>query len=822
MKKLLFAILLWLAVTHGSAAQSFTTVTATVTDNSASATVYALGSYNVTLSNNSGQQALFGGNASFQQVFSGQSLSSTGTLTIVLPSVTQITPLGIQWTFRICANPAQIAVVFPPVALPCFTYTTTGTQVSGASVDISTSLKAVAATIPTVGSGSGFPITSPQTVASGGSIIPTGTGFIDTVALNSPLSLSQSGPGPVFNVANYPGAFHNSRQISNCTPSASQISCPSPSGLFTAADVGLRAQCSFQGGTTQLAIGSTISSITSATVAQLSAVTTGGNVCTLTIGTPDDAAIAAAYAAALAQSQGGTGQGQGNRQVQTAAPVLYFPGGGWMACATGGNPVFNFSVGKKGFKILGDTFESTNLYNCDNSPTMTGFGYWVSNTNMTGLIIENINFNGGFIPVATGGFGYALYNTSSMILRNVHISQGGWGGGVFTQANINAINWIVDTQNGTGVNCNGCTGDWREWSVSNSASGFRNILIQNVTDSNINNGLHLWGGLGDECGGSDCFRVVNSQGLWLHGVSLFGTGSGSCFQQDGTSFVHWEGGLCGTFGNDGNNSGPTILAGGVLQATDLRSIATGTGKCINNSGSFFDNGGNSCETMYQIVSGTSTTTTAVLTLNANGTNVNTNCSVGDALFVEGAGIPGYNGYYPSGAGITAVTATTLTYTTAGSNLGALGAGGVVSCRNLQQYSGNLPKALLNNPIPNTCYVTGTFGATVTGAPMCAFKLQSFTNVTNVKASSTTVTACSVAPVVTISDGIGTITLTITTAKSLWDSSVDVSSGVGTTIFKPYGQAAPVGTIQVTNTSGTCTTPPTNFSVSYNISPILSN
>ena len=102
------------------------------------------------------------------------------------------------------------------------------------------------------------------------------------------------------------------------------------------------------------------------------------------------------------------------------------------------------------------------------------------------------------------------------------------------------------------------------------------------------------------------------------------------------------------------------------------------------------------------------------------------------------------------------------------------------------------------------------------APMCNFFVGSATNINHIKASSTTTTACTVAPVVTITDGTGTITLTITTAKSVWDSSVDASSGVGTTIFKPNG------TITLSNTSGTCTTPPTNFSVSYNIAPILSN
>jgi hypothetical protein len=159
MKRLILAVLVLLAVVAGARAQSYTTVTATVTDNSTAATPYILGSYTVTLLNNTGQQALFGGSANFQQNFSGQTLSAAGVLSIVLPSVSVMTPGGLQWQFRVCANPGQIANVFPLPALPCFTYTSTGTQVSGTSVDLSSSMKAVAATIPlaTGSGGSTFP-----------------------------------------------------------------------------------------------------------------------------------------------------------------------------------------------------------------------------------------------------------------------------------------------------------------------------------------------------------------------------------------------------------------------------------------------------------------------------------------------------------------------------------------------------------------------------------------------------------------------------------------------------------------------------------------
>src|SRR5271166_6056593 len=147
MKKIILCLFLILGFAVVSEAQTYTTVTATVT--SPNGVAYAYGSYGVTLVNTSGQQPLLGGNANFQQTFSGQAMTVTGALSIVLPSVTAMTPSsGLQWQFNICANPQSIVAVFPAIALPCFSYTTTGTTISGSSVNISSQLNGVAATIP--------------------------------------------------------------------------------------------------------------------------------------------------------------------------------------------------------------------------------------------------------------------------------------------------------------------------------------------------------------------------------------------------------------------------------------------------------------------------------------------------------------------------------------------------------------------------------------------------------------------------------------------------------------------------------------------------
>jgi len=126
-------------------AQDLTTTSATVVDSAG--TAYTFGTYTASLVNNTGQPALLGGNANFQKTYQG-GLDTNGFFSLVLPSVSVMTPSGMQWSFFICANPQAIAYEFPKPNLPCFTYTSTGTQISGASVDLSASMTAVAATIP--------------------------------------------------------------------------------------------------------------------------------------------------------------------------------------------------------------------------------------------------------------------------------------------------------------------------------------------------------------------------------------------------------------------------------------------------------------------------------------------------------------------------------------------------------------------------------------------------------------------------------------------------------------------------------------------------
>jgi hypothetical protein len=627
------------------------------------------------------------------------------------------------------------------------------------------------------------------TIGAGGGVSP-----------NSPIPANQVGPG--FNVKNY-GAKGDTKQSANATGQAPGLTCTDCN--FTSADVGKGISCGQNGTSIVNGVTTTIASVVSATSVTINPASRDGNGgCVVNWGTIDDTAVQAAITAFVAAANA-----TANPNAIVNSPTLYFPAGRYYLTQP-----FVFQLSGPG-AIKGDA-GGTNV-----SPSQLLFANKTTGTNAlfyssgSTLNIQDLLLDGAQGNFTTG-FTTAMLLNGGAIVDRVQVRNFGNQSGIESQGLFDGFR--VSTQNnattGFGFACVACSGEVREINSGNNLGAAENVLIQQVAGGSANEGFRVFGGLVDE--GAACgLSVVASSDVWLIGPSIYGSGSthpALCI--DGNSFVHFDGGLAGTFAVDIQNNGATIAAGGTLQSADVRYISTGTSKCITNSGQFNDNGGNSCESLFGIASGTSTGTTAVLTLTTLGANVNTNCSVGDSLIVQNAAINGYNGYFKGG--ITAVTATTLTYLTQGSNLGALGSGGQAYCRNLQTYSGTLPTALLNNPVPNTCYITGTFAATTTAAPMCNFFLGTATNITHIKASSTTTTACTVAPVVTISDGTVSQTLTITTAKSVWDSSVDASTGVGTTIFKPNG------TITLSNTVGTCTTPPTNFSVSYNVSPILSN
>lgn len=835
MRRLLLVLLAFLFFSPVLFAQNSITVSISVTDaggqtwNNGTYTVNFVGPNNVTWPGGTVPKSVSG------------SLGATGTATQSLANNNTINPSPTFWTFTVCPaagvsfgcfTTASISVTTPAQAVsitpPAISIAASSVNLPiGAYADSEITSNAFVGAIYTQITSTGASQRICQAV-SGNACILWGGSALGT--LPGGTSLATNGPGPVFNVKGYGAKGNTQFSAANCTTSNGQNTITCPGANFAAVNVGMRANCgSNLGGGLFFAAGTTISAITSSTVANLSNTTGVGSASASCYwGTVDDAPggpIPTAVALWQAAQSAAAGQPTAfNNANSPAAPVLLFPAGAYLVCGAANLAVIEQPSSKNGAVIQGDAPYQTWFVPCDTIANSGSHGSIINQpTNSGQLIIKNIAIDGVYIPTPIAL--PAMLLAGSHNTENINISRWNGSAGFSTSGSGYNLNLVVQgsTQdaNAGAVVCNSCSDEFHYGGSSNNGNaGVPNLAVQNARGLNTGMGPRFYSFLNDECGSfaTGCTKVTNSSDVWFIGSSLFSTASGQALNVDGTSFVHVTDGIIGVFGTDNNATGLKIQAGGVVQSQDVRYVGTGTGKCINNSGIFNDNGGNTCESQFPIASGTSTGTTAVLTLTNVGAAINTNCSVGDALFVQGAGIAGYNGYYPAGAtsGITATSATTVTYTTSGSNLGALSAGGTAYCRNLQTYTGNLPRALLNNPIPNTCYITGTFAATTTAAPMCAFTLGSATNVTAIKATSTTTTACTVAPVVTITDGTQSETLTITTAKSIWDSSVDASTGVGTTIFKPNG------TITLSNTAGTCTTPPTNFSVSYNISPILSN
>lgn len=784
MRKTIY-VLLFLLFCSSRASAQFTLVSGTVSDSNGMP--YSCGTLSASIINNNGQSLYLSGvqfspqpSATKLGCPTDPSTSQTpGGFTVQLADNTQL-KCGSGASIITCATQTQWL----------FTINTTGV-------------------LPPIGNG-------PQTCTSTQTISGTSQSLIFICPF---LARVGGGSASTFNVKTLGAKGDTQISQQNCTLNTGSPNMTCPNNPFTPNDVNKRANCGLAaGGGTFFTTGTVVTSFVSSSTLALSSTSNGNtSAAECSWGTIDDIAINKAVTGWLAALRTAPGQGpQFIGQPSATPPVLYFPQGGYYYCGSNNNPMINIPSGTIGGVIQGDAPHQSWLIGCDTptNPGGLGLGFFINQqSGSNAIVIKYLAFTSALLPFGsqTAALLSGTHHTEDLYFT--HWNGGGAFGSLGGGYNLNLV---VDGSGTSGQSaalvCSSCNDEFHYGGSSNNPSQ-ANTQVINAFGLNLGLGPRFFDYLNDE--GScviGCFNVTNSSDVWIIGSSLFGIAQ-SALTVDGHSFVHLAESVLGVFGTDSNGNGLVIQTGGQVQSQDVRFVSTGTGKCINNSGSFYDNGGNTCETQFDIASTASAGTAATLTVNTRGANVNTICSVGDTLVVTGVSPSGYNGFFPFG--ITAVGVNTIGYTTQGSNLGA-GAGGVSFCRNLQTYTGNLPKPLLNNPVPNTCYITGTFAATTSAAPMCTFKLQNATNISFIKASSTTTTACTVAPVVTISDGTVSQTLTITTAKSIWDSSVDTSTGVGTTIFKPNG------TMTVTNTAGTCTTPPTNFGVSYNVAPILSN
>jgi hypothetical protein len=129
--------------------------------------------------------------------------------------------------------------------------------------------------------------------------------------------------------------------------------------------------------------------------------------------------------------------------------------------------------------------------------------------------------------------------------------------------------------------------------------------------------------------------------------------------------------------------------------------------------------------------------------------------------------------------------------------------------------GIIPKATVTHT-PNTCYLTITPIVSATTYPLCNSLFDQNYQILNISASPFATTTCATAPIITISDGVQSATITLTAAKNAWETGVDASSGL-TSVF------ASGNTMTVKYVAGAvsaCATPPTNLALSYALQSVL--
>jgi hypothetical protein len=821
MRKLLIAALLFF-LTPALWAQS-TSLTMNVTDSGS--VVWANGTYTLSFV---GQPNSKWSGGTLATSFTG-SLNSSGSVTVSIPDNNTITPSPSSWKVYVCPNPAVTAG-------PSGCYTIASQTVTGSAQTLNVTPPAIVITVPTTatvinpivayadaeisGGWVGFsyynvtsgltrqctavsagscsswqagggtaPVSSlPATCTPGTSqpVLLTVTPYlVYTCTATNTWSPAQSMTTGQFNVKNY-GAVGDAQNIHDgvlnsttlLTSATANWACPGSSYPCSTAgvvgsDVGKLIVCSNPASSTvPIPAADTILSIQSATNITLSsAATATASSVNCSWGTQDDtAAILAATAAAIGNINSRTGVG---------GPILgpyygtvYFPPGGYIVSNRLLYQVFNNNQICPSFQGAA-YFGKSEIYlsprmtiNADGRGALMEFsgcsGFFIRDLAIDGLNYQNVNFQGGqsLIRFATT----SQWDIKNFSIQNFSTNSTG------DLINFNsAVQGNIDqlyVQNGIGGQANNGVGF-----VSSAGILVKDFVFSNNSSNNlhINNNapdrtpttqqLTFEQGFVDECGASNgtCTVFAAGQANFV-GVSFFGagTGGGPVMSVDGTSMVYLTDVNCGAYNSANNFACMSIASGGQVFSTMSTLRGNGTGAVVTGpaGANFYDVGGN----IFQ---------------NWTSTTCN-NSSPAD----------------PSGC--SGKPAMTLA----------------------QGYSGGIiPHASVTHT-PNTCYAaTGTL---VASQNLCNALLDQNYQVLNIAAqsggASPSASSCTTAPVVTLSDGTHTGTLTLTTGKTAWVSTVD-SSSVGAMFTSGSTLTISVGTF-------TCATPPTNLSVTYALQSVL--
>lgn len=508
----------------------------------------------------------------------------------------------------------------------------------------------------------------------------------------------------------------------------------------------------------------------------------------------DDTAIAQAVTLFNLAFKGVNGGGALGKSI--TSPTLYFPTGTYGLLNT--QMAVNTSVPHSGGAIRGDGSDQSTIV------AVTGYsqsgGVLNISGNLSSITIQGLTFDGMVGQSSSADF--LNIASPNNYINDINIER--YQGNCFhaNQAGGFQLYNVRFVQCGqVGFLCQVCTGEMRSSVVSNNNG--TNVTFNGVIAAPGGQGFRTFGVFGDECGTTaGCWTLINSNDVWLNGAAYFGTPTGFAISVDGTSYLHINGGLLGVFSLDTNTGGLQILSGGVVEASDVRLIASGTGKCLNNAGTFINNGNVSCESQFaSITSATSAGNTATLTVTTQGANVSAVCAVGDTAYVEKVGVAGYNGVLKNA--ITAVGTNTVSYTTPGSNLGA-SSGGSFFCRGITTFTGNVPFGSLA-PSQFNCLIPTLTATTTTGTTNCFFTTDRDIHVDRFSAGlGTTPAGCTTPAVLQLANGTNTQNLTIANGNAQDDTGALSTP----TIFVKNTK---VGAIVSTAASG-CTTSPANASI----------
>lgn len=616
--------------------------------------------------------------------------------------------------------------------------------------------------LPAFGQSVGLPNNAPQLPSNLYTVQPAGSsGGINT----------QNGQGPVFNIKGY-GAIGDTQHIrdgvtgggTKTLTSATAAFCNGgsvPCSAGRTSDVGKKIVC----GGVQFRTVATILSVT-ATVATTDTTDAGavGSLQCIWYTQDDTTAIVAAVTAASTTSTVNRDPNLGTPTLLPLASTVVCPAGGY---AISGR-IYNVSAANAG---IGPNFKGDGAAKCIFYvlPTTTdpndGLGVIISTSGLNGITLSGFSIDGlNFASFAHSVF--KLSTTQNFLVDDIRVTNiAGGGAGVrgtmeFGGSSQGIFRNSLIQGAPTGSNDFAC-----------SFNGLSStILVQNVECSNHNqtlvvdntglrtvsgdNGITIESSLMDECGAaaSGCDQISN--GGIVHYISTTIFGNNPAISVDATSRAYLDNVSCGIFGS-----------------------TTATANCMTiASGGFV--------------------TSSMSDLRGNDANSTTGVAV--------------NG--PAGA----------TFVDIGGNKIRHSVSGVISDVTPAQYAtlgftgGIVPKSTQTHT-PNTCYaVTGNLLATAQN--LCTILLDQNYQVLNVTAQSGGTTpansSCTGAPVITLSDGTRSATLTMTTGKTAWSSAVDAQTNVPGQVF------ASGTTLTVSIGANTCATPPANVSVNYNLQSVL--